>query len=111
MPLTPGEELRRQLSCLLSIKEEQRRLTADEMDEVWHTIGVAEGLRDSRTVGICLEIIKEQVLRGGCSESEIQWEAVQRVEEAANAANKAVIKEIRDRVANPAVMAQSAISE
>lgn len=70
----------------MSLREEQRALTRDEMEEVWHTMGVAaaesgEGqMRDARTVGVCLEMVREQMGRGGI-EVMIDEEVLTRIEE------------------------------
>ena len=55
--ITQSEELRRQLSCILSIKEELRRLTPDEVEDTMHTMDFAEKMSDFRAVNTCLEIL------------------------------------------------------
>lgn len=44
IPLSKSEELRRQVSCILSLKEEERPLTHDEIEDVFYTLQVAESL-------------------------------------------------------------------
>jgi hypothetical protein len=61
MPLSNSEELRRQISCLLSVKEENRSLTKDEFEDLWHTICFAEKINDQRSIGVCLEVIMQQL--------------------------------------------------
>ena len=38
MPMSTSEELRRQISCLISIKDEDRPLTLDELEDAWHIL-------------------------------------------------------------------------
>lgn len=54
---TQSEELRRKLSCVLSIKEESRQLTPDEVEDTLHTMDFAEKMSDFRAVSTCLEMI------------------------------------------------------
>jgi hypothetical protein len=61
--MTPSEELRRQLSVLVSRRDEGRRFTKDELQEVWQTMKVAERLNEQRAMGVCLEIVREEVDR------------------------------------------------
>lgn len=61
MPLQQSEELRRQLSCLMSIKEEDRYLTVDEFEDAWHTLSFAEKVNDQRSLNTCLDILNSQV--------------------------------------------------
>jgi len=42
MPLTQQEEIRRQVSCILTLKEEGRRMTKDEVEDLWSTLTTAE---------------------------------------------------------------------
>jgi hypothetical protein len=59
LPLSNSEELRRQISCLLSAKEENRSLTKDEFEDLWHTLGFGEKINDQRSIGVCLEVIMQ----------------------------------------------------
>ena len=56
IPMSQSEEIRRQLSCILSIKEENRSLTLDECEDVVCTMDFAEKIRDFRSLSACLEI-------------------------------------------------------
>jgi ABC-type phosphate transport system auxiliary subunit len=51
------EELRRQISCLRSIKDEERPLTLDELEDAWYILQFAEKVHDSRSQSICLDLI------------------------------------------------------
>ncbi len=46
LPISPSEELRRQISCILSLKEENRLLTLDELEDLWYTLNFADKLVD-----------------------------------------------------------------
>ena len=55
--MSQSEELRRQLSCILSIKEENRFLALDEVEDVVCTMDFAEKIRDHRSLSACLELL------------------------------------------------------
>lgn len=38
LPMSSTEELRRQISCLLTLKEEGRSLTSDEIEDLIYTL-------------------------------------------------------------------------
>ena len=60
--LSPTEELRRQLSCLLSLRDEGRLLwTTDEIEDLWHTLQFAEKLNDAKGINTCLEMLAAQI--------------------------------------------------
>ena len=61
IPLSPAEELRRQISCMLSIKDESRAITQDENQDVWHTLMFADKLGDQKAIGQCLEMILQHI--------------------------------------------------
>ncbi|TNV74683.1 hypothetical protein FGO68_gene6543 [Halteria grandinella] len=61
LTISSGEELRRQISCMLSLKDENRQLVRDELEDVWHTLRFAERLNDHKGTGLCLELILAQV--------------------------------------------------
>ncbi|CDW88620.1 UNKNOWN [Stylonychia lemnae] len=61
IPLQQTEELRRQISCLMSIKDEDRYLTPDEFEDAWSTLQFAEKINDQRSLNICLELLNHQV--------------------------------------------------
>jgi len=44
--MSSAEENRRQISCLMSLKEESRYMTFDEVEDAWHTLQTAEKLGD-----------------------------------------------------------------
>ena len=60
LPMSSTEELRRQISCLLTLKEEGRSLTSDEIEDLIYTLQFAEKLNDQKAIGLCLEIIVSQ---------------------------------------------------
>jgi len=41
LPLPSSEELRRQISCIMSLREDNRSLTLDELEDLWHTLSVS----------------------------------------------------------------------
>jgi hypothetical protein len=43
----------------MSLKEENRSLTRDELEDLWHTISFAERINDQRGLGVCLEVIMQ----------------------------------------------------
>jgi len=55
--MSVSEELRRQISCLLSIRDEERPLTIDELEDAWHILQYAEKIRDARSQNTCLDLI------------------------------------------------------
>jgi hypothetical protein len=59
--LTQSEELRRQLSCVLSIRDEDRQLTPDEVEDTLQTMDFAEKMSDFRAVNTCLEIFTTEL--------------------------------------------------
>ena len=61
MQLTQSEELRRQLSCVLSIRDEGRQLTPDEVEDTLQTMDFAEKMSDFRAVNTCLEILIQEL--------------------------------------------------
>ena len=60
--MSQSEEIRRQLSCILSIKEESRILTLDEAEDVVCTMDFAEKIKDFRSMSICLELLNSDKL-------------------------------------------------
>jgi len=44
--LSPSEELRRQISTLMSLKEDGAVITLDEIEDAWHTLSFAEKIGD-----------------------------------------------------------------
>lgn len=46
MPHTQKEELRRQISVLLSLKEDAKMLTTDQVQDCWHVLEFADHLSD-----------------------------------------------------------------
>ena len=59
--LSQSEELRRQTSCLLSMKDEGRPLCIDEVEDAIHTLMYAEKVGDVKAQNICLELIHSSV--------------------------------------------------
>jgi hypothetical protein len=59
--LTQSEELRRQLSCVLSIRDEGRQLTPDEVEDTLQTMDFADKMSDFRAVNTCLEIFIQEL--------------------------------------------------
>ena len=57
IPMSTSEEIRRQLSCILSIKDENRGLTLDEAEDVVCTMEFAEKIKDYRSLRSCLELL------------------------------------------------------
>ena len=55
--MSTSEEIRRQLSCILSIKDENRGLTLDEAEDVVCTMEFAEKIKDYRSLRSCLELL------------------------------------------------------
>ena len=51
------EELRRQVSCVVSMRDEGRILTMDEVEDLWSALRFAEKLNDHRAIGICLDAV------------------------------------------------------
>ena len=62
IPMSQSEEIRRQLSCILSIKEESRILTLDEAEDVVCTMDFAEKIKDYRSMSTCLELLNSDKL-------------------------------------------------
>lgn len=58
-PVPSSEELRRQISCVLSIKEENRVMQVDELEDLWYTLNFAEKLNDQRSISVCLDMIQQ----------------------------------------------------
>jgi hypothetical protein len=61
LPLSSSEELRRQISCIMSLKEDNRALTLDELEDLWHTLAVSEKLNDQKAIGVSLELVNMQL--------------------------------------------------
>jgi hypothetical protein len=61
LPLPSSEELRRQISCIMSLREDNRSLTLDELEDLWHTLSVSQKLNDQKAIGVCLEVINMQL--------------------------------------------------
>ena len=57
VPMSSAEETRRMLSCILSIKDEVRPMTLDEVEDVAWTMGHAASLKDYRSLSACLDLI------------------------------------------------------
>lgn len=57
LPLSTSEELRRQISCIMSMKEDNRALTLDELEDLWHTLSISEKLNDQKAISFCLEVV------------------------------------------------------
>lgn len=57
VPMQQSEEVRRMLSCILSIKEEMRMLTRDELEDVVWTMDFAQKIKDNRSLSACLDLI------------------------------------------------------
>ena len=55
--MSQSEEIRRQLSCILSIKDENRGLSLDEAEDVVCTMDFAEMIKDYRSLRSCLELL------------------------------------------------------
>ena len=60
VPMTPSEETRRMLSCILSIKEEARAMTIDEVEDVTWTMGHSAVLKDYRSHSACLDLLTSE---------------------------------------------------
>lgn len=58
--MTASEETRRMLSCILSIKEEARQVTIDEVEDVVWTMQHAAKLKDYRSLSACLDLLNTQ---------------------------------------------------
>ena len=60
VPMSQSEEIRRQVSCILSIKDENRMLCLDEAEDVASTLQFAEKLKDYRSQRSCLELLDSE---------------------------------------------------
>ena len=58
--MTTSEETRRMLSCILSIKEEARQITIDEVEDVVWTMQHSAKLKDYRSLSACLDILNTE---------------------------------------------------
>ena len=68
LPLSSSEEIRRQISCIMSLKEDNRSLTLDELEDLWYTLSFAEKLADYKSMSVCLDLLNHQLnqrLQGG----------------------------------------------
>lgn len=81
--MSVSEETRRMLSCILSIKEEARMLTIDEVEDVAWTMEYATNNFDYRSLSACLDLLnsdridardflKSMMPYRGCLESTVQ---------------------------------------
>ena len=63
--MTASEELRRQISCIMSMRDENERaaLTSDEIEDIQYTLKLAEKLNDQRGIGVCLETLLKDLER------------------------------------------------
>ena len=41
----------------MSMKEDNRALTLDELEDIWHTLSISEKLNDQKAISVCLEVI------------------------------------------------------
>ena len=57
MPLSTSEVTRRILSCILSIREEARMLTTDEVEDVAWAMDFAANLQEYRSLSACLDLM------------------------------------------------------
>ena len=57
LPLSSSEEIRRQISCIMSLKEDNRNLTLDELEDLWYTLSFAEKLCDHKSMSTCLDLL------------------------------------------------------
>ena len=75
LPMSSTEELRRQISCLLTLKEEGRSLTSDEIEDLLYTLQFAEKYRiiQQQMIEAEEEIIK---LQSVCRTSENEVEGL-----------------------------------
>ena len=58
--MSSSEETRRMLSCILSIKEEARQITIDEVEDVAWTMNHAARLNDYRSLSACLDLLNTE---------------------------------------------------
>lgn len=56
-PMTHSEEIRRILSCILSIKDEARMMTLDEVEDVAWTMDYAAKMKDYRSLSASLDLL------------------------------------------------------
>jgi hypothetical protein len=64
-PLSQAEELRREISCHISKQEETVDMsevlhnggTPEDADDLWHTLNLAQKLKDYKSSTICLEAL------------------------------------------------------
>ena len=61
LPLSSSEEIRRQISCIMSLREDNRSLTLDEIEDVWYTLSFAEKLSDNKSMSTCLDLLNHQL--------------------------------------------------
>lgn len=57
MPLSTSELTRRMLSCILSMREEARALTIDEVEDVVWVMDYAANLKEYRSLSACLDLL------------------------------------------------------
>lgn len=58
--MTSSEEIRRMLSCILSIKEEARAMTLDEVEDVAWTMNHSAMLKEYRSLSACLDLLTSE---------------------------------------------------
>ena len=58
--LSQNEEIRRQISCLQSFKQEEKQLSLDELEDSIETLTLANRINDQKSVFICLDLIQNQ---------------------------------------------------
>lgn len=63
----------------MSIKDEERYLTSDELEDAWHTLQFAEKVNDQRSINMCLEIINAQVNNWAQAKQVIECDTLQRI--------------------------------
>jgi len=45
----------------MSLKEDNRALTLDELEDLWHTLAVSEKLNDQKAIGVSLDLVNMQL--------------------------------------------------
>mmetsp|Transcript_4472 Transcript_4472/g.5519 ORF Transcript_4472/g.5519 Transcript_4472/m.5519 type:complete len:91 (-) Transcript_4472:575-847(-) len=60
MELSTSELTRRMLSCILSMREEARPLTIDEVEDVAWAMNYAAGLKEYRSLSACLDLLNSE---------------------------------------------------
>lgn len=58
--MSASEETRRMLSCILSIKEEARALTTDEVEDVAWAMEYAASFKEYRSLSACLDLLNSE---------------------------------------------------